>query len=126
MKTIIFTLLIVLSFVGTSNLFAQADKSATFKITNIPSKQGKIMITTEEGKFYEMTDATETTVEIKLINISNGEYTIYVYHDVNSNFALDRDEDNIPFEYCAIKKLEVTDENREFQIELINYKKTTK
>lgn len=122
MKTIISTFVMVLSLVGAPPLFAQMEKPVTFKITHIPAKQGKIMLTTEDGKHYGMTDAIASTAEIKLDGIPNGKYTIYVFHDTNNNYTLDRDADNTPLEYCATQQIEVSDRNKAFRVELIDVK----
>lgn len=120
MKAIIFVFVMVFSWIGTPALFAQEGESVTFKITNIPTKQGKVMFTTECGKHYGMVDATASAVEIKLDSISNGKYTIYVFHDANNNYTMDKTPDNVPIEFCATQKVEVTDRSRAFQIELVN------
>lgn len=77
------------------------------------------MLTTANGKYYAMTDATAPTVSIQLDNIPDGEYTIYVFHDANGNYILDK-EDDIPTEYCATWPIEVSKRNRSFSIELMN------
>lgn len=80
------------------------------------------MLTTEDGKHYGMTDAIASTAEIKLDGIPNGKYTIYVFHDTNNNYTLDRDADNTPLEYCATQQIEVSDRNKAFRVELIDVK----
>lgn len=120
MKTIIFMLAMMLSIVEVQPLFAQVVKSASFHIVNIPIKQGKIMLTTENGRHSGMTDATATTVKINLANIPCGKHTIYVFHDVNGNSKLDKSANGIPSEYCAVQEIELTEDNQIFKIELVD------
>lgn len=123
MKRIIFAFVMIFSLASTPAIFAQMGNPVTFKVTNIPTKQGKIMLATAGGKYYGMADATTaSTLEIKLDDIPYGEYTVYVFHDANNNYKLDKDADNVPVEYCATRKINITDRDRIFQIELVNIK----
>ena len=126
MKTIIMVCAMVLSMAGGSALFAQTAKEVIFRITDIPANQGKILLTTESGKYYSAVDATSSAVELKIENMPNGEYTVYVYHDANSNKVLDRNANQIPVEHCAIKEIQVTDQERMFQIVLKDFQKQVK
>lgn len=122
MKTIpttISAILLAFAILNANHLSAQGNKPVTITISNIPSNQGKVMLTTANGKYYAMTDATAPTVSIQLDNIPDGEYTIYVFHDANGNYILDK-EDDIPTEYCATWPIEVSKRNRSFSIELMN------
>ena len=116
----------VLSMAGGSALFAQTVKEVTFRITDIPAHQGKILLTTESGRYCSAVDATSSAVELKIENMPNGEYTVYVYHDANSNLVLDKDANQIPVERCAIRKIRVTDQERMFQIILKDIQKQVK
>ena len=107
------------SLVGLQAVFAQNGKSVSFQIGNIPTKQGKILLSTEDGK-YGMADVTASVVTITLTDLSYGKHTVYVFHDANGNYKLDRANDNMPIEYCAIQKIEVTEENQLFKIELVD------
>ena len=69
------------------------------KVMNIPSAVGKIMIATDKGQ-YGMVDAKGTEAVLELKDVTVGKYKLYVYHDENNNYQLDR-EDGIPSEYCA-------------------------
>ena len=62
---------------------------------NIPSAVGKIMIATDKGQ-YGMVDATGHAMAVlELKDVTVGKYKLYVYHDENNNYQLDR-EDGIP------------------------------
>ena len=69
MKTTISMLVMLFSMLGTQPLFAQVAKSVSFQVMNIPTKQGKVLLTTEKGKHYGMIDATDSIVKIKLNDI---------------------------------------------------------
>lgn len=126
MKTIVMVCAMVLSMAGGSALFTQTVKEVTFRITDIPAHQGKILLTTESGRYCSAVDATSSAVELKIENMPNGEYTVYVYHDANSNLVLDKDANQIPVERCAIRKIRVTDQERMFQIILKDIQKQVK
>lgn len=48
MKTTISMLVMLFSMLGTQPLFAQVAKSVSFQVMNIPTKQGKVLLTTEK------------------------------------------------------------------------------
>ena len=117
-----FWLSLAFSFIGIPAMFAQTSKSVTFEITNIPVIQGKVLLSIEKGLYYGMKDVTSSTVEMKLDSVPNGKYTVYVFHDTNNNWQLDK-EGEIPTEYCAIEQIEVQEDNRKFSIGLVDIRK---
>lgn len=123
MKTTISMLVMLFFMVGTQPLFAQVAKSVSFQVMNIPTKQGKVLLITENGKYYGMADAADSTVKIKLNDIPYGRYKVYVYHDANGNYQLDKSADNTPIEYCATHEINVTADNQTFKIELVDVQK---
>lgn len=122
MKQRHFWLRLAFSFIGIPAMFAQTSKSVTFEITNIPVIQGKVLLSIEKGLYYGMKDVTSSTVEMKLDSVPNGKYTVYVFHDTNNNWQLDK-EGEIPTEYCAIEQIEVQEDNRKFSIGLVDIRK---
>lgn len=122
MKQRHFWLSLAFSFIGIPAMFAQTSKSVTFEITNIPVIQGKVLLSIEKGLYYGMKDITSSTVEMKLDSVPNGKYTVYVFHDTNNNWQLDK-EGEIPTEYCAIEQIEVQEDNRKFSIGLVDIRK---
>lgn len=122
MKQRHFWLSLAFSFIGIPAMFAQTSKSVTFEITNIPVIQGKVLLSIEKGLYYGMKDVTSSTVEMKLDSVPNGKYTVYVFHDTNNNWQLDK-EGEIPTEYCAIEQIEVQEDNRKFSIGLVDIRK---
>lgn len=122
MKQRHFWLSLAFSFIGIPAMFAQTSKSVTFEITNIPVIQGKVLLSIEKGLYYGMKDVTSSIVEMKLDSVPNGKYTVYVFHDTNNNWQLDK-EGEIPTEYCAIEQIEVQEDNRKFSIGLVDIRK---
>ena len=122
MKQRHFLLILAFSFIGIPAMFAQTSKSVIFEITNIPVIQGKVLLSIEKGLYYGMKDITSSTVEMKLDSVPNGKYTVYVFHDTNNNWQLDK-EGEIPTEYCAIEQIEVQEDNRKFSIGLVDIRK---
>ena len=122
MKQRHFWLSLAFSFIGIPAMFAQTSKSVTFEITNIPVIQGKVLKKKKKGLYYGMKDVTSSTVEMKLDSVPNGKYTVYVFHDTNNNWQLDK-EGEIPTEYCAIEQIEVQEDNRKFSIGLVDIRK---
>ncbi len=123
MKTTISMLVSLFSMLGTMPIFAQVADSVSFQIMNIPTKQGKVLLTFEKGKYNGITDATDSIVKIKLNEIPSGKYKVYVYHDANGNWQLDKSVDNTPIEYCATHEIDVTADNQTFRIELVDIQK---
>lgn len=123
MKTTIAMLAILFSMLETQPLLAQVAKSVSFQIMNVPTKQGKVLLSTENNKHYGMTEATDSTVKIKLNDIPYGRYKIYVYHDANGNWQLDKSANNTPIEHCAIHEIDITADNQTFNIELVDIQK---
>ena len=122
MKQRHFWLSLAFSFIGIPAMFAQTSKSVIFEITNIPVIQGKVLLSIEKGLYYGMKDITSSTVEMKLDSVPNGKYTVYVFHDTNNNWQLDK-EGEIPTEYCAIEQIEVQEDNWKFSIGLVDIRK---
>lgn len=119
MKSISFFFVLAFFLVATTSLYAQDGEQVIVKISNIPANQGKVMLTTENGKYYGMADATSSTVDIILDNVPDGKYTVYVFHDANGNYIMDK-EGEIPIEYCATEHIDVNENNRLFAITLVN------
>ena len=73
MKTTISMLTLLFSMLGTQSLFAQVADSVFFQIMNIPTKQGKVLLITENGKHYGMVDATDS-IHVCPLKIVDGLY----------------------------------------------------
>ena len=85
------------------------------KVMNIPSAVGKIMIATDKGSMVCRCQGHGGVLELKDVTV--GKYKLYVYHDENNNYQLDR-EDGIPSEYCAIADVEVSADTKQVEIAL--------
>ena len=66
---------------------------------------------------YAMVDATGDTATLVLKEMPAGKCKLYVYHDENGNYQLDR-EDGVPTENCAIIDLDMTAEAKTIDVEL--------
>lgn len=119
MKKILFSTVLVLSLLGATALFARSGKPVVVRVTNIPTTEGKILLSTADGSYYGTADATTPAAEIKLKRLPDGKYTLYVFHDANGNYLLDK-EGELPAEYCATAEIEVTSECRNFTVALVD------
>lgn len=99
---------------------ASAQNDLTVKVNNIRSANGKVMIATDKGQ-YAMVDATGDTASLLLKDVPAGKRKLYVYHDENGNYQLDR-EDGVPVENCDIVDVEMTAEARTVEVELKDMK----
>lgn len=106
---------------ATSNMAQTTDLTITVK--GIKGNKGNLMIgvgdlqnpSSMKGDMVKITGETATT-QIK--DVPQGEGTIYVYHDENGNYKLDKDEQGVPKEGCAIKKTIVNEQNNSAEVVL--------
>lgn len=119
MKTVVIkvVMLLVLSLYAFS---ASAQSDLTVKVKNIPSAKGKVMIAADKGQ-YAMVDAVADTATLVLKALPEGKCKLYVFHDENGNYQLDR-EDGVPIEYCDMVDLEMTAEAKTISVELKDVK----
>ena len=108
--------LLVLVF-GAVSVSAQSDLT----VKNIRSAKGKVMIAADKGQ-YAMADATVTLV---LKEVPEGKCKLYVYHDENGNYQLDR-VDGVPTENCAIVDLDMTAGAKTIDVELTDLRNKAK
>ena len=64
-------------------------------------------------------------VVLELKDVPAGKCKIYVYHDENGNYQLDR-EDGVPMEYCAIVDWEVKENTETVVVPLVDVRKGMK
>ncbi|WP_290377898.1 DUF2141 domain-containing protein, partial [uncultured Bacteroides sp.] len=74
---------------------------------------------------YNMVDAAVSDVVLELKDVPAGKCKIYVYHDENGNYRLDR-EDGVPMEYCAIVDWEVKENTETVVVPLVDVRKGMK
>ena len=84
----------------------------------------KVMAATDKGQ-YNMVDAAVSDVVLELKDVPAGKCKIYVYHDENGNYQLDR-EDGVPMEYCAIVDWEVKENTETVVVPLVDVRKGMK
>lgn len=122
MKTIGYKCIAVLLF-SMCTLVATAQSDLTVKVTNIRSAQGRVMIATDKGQ-YTMVEAKSADAVLELKDVPEGKCKLYVYHDENGNYQLDR-EDGVPSENCAIVDLDVTADMKAVDVKLVDVRKET-
>lgn len=120
MKTISMKWVMMVLF-STFALAAAAQSDLTVKVTNVPSAKGKVMIATDKGQ-YNMVDATGGDAELVLKSVPEGKCKLYVYHDENGNYQLDKEGD-VPAEYCAIADVEVKSGAMSVVVKLVDVQK---
>lgn len=101
-----------------------AQSDLTVKVKNIRSAKGKVMIAADKGQ-YAMVDATGDTATLVLKEVPEGKCKLYVYHDENGNYQLDR-VDGVPTENCAIVDLDMTVEAKTIDVELADLRNKAK
>lgn len=111
---------VILFIMAISTLSASAQNDLTVKVKNIRSAKGKVMIAADKGQ-YAMVDATGDTATLVLKNVPAGKCKLYVYHDENGNYQLDK-EDGVPTENCDMVDIEMTPEPKTVEVELKDIK----
>lgn len=110
-----------MAFFSLFTLTVSAQGVLVLKVTNVPSAKGKVMAATDKGQ-YNMADAAEGDVVVELKDVPEGKCRIYVYHDENGNYQLDR-KDGVPVERCAIVDWNVKRGTKTVDVELVNVQK---
>lgn len=105
-----------LATLGLSTTCVAQTTDLTITVKGIKGNKGNLMIgvgdlqnpSSMKGDMIKITSKTATT-QIK--GVPQGEGTIYVYHDENGNYRLDKNEQGVPKEGCAVKKTVVNEQN---------------
>lgn len=101
----------------------------TVTVENIKDAKGKIMLAAGDkskpqamiGEMVSVTAAGYIVCVLK--NVPVGKTNLYVYHDLNDNFQLDMDENQIPVEPCNKKeKVTIKEGENKIKIKLVNVK----
>ena len=106
----------------TLSVMAQGD--LTVKVTNIRSAKGKVMVATDKGQ-YNMVDAKGADAVLELKGVPEGKCKLYVYHDENGNYQLDK-VDGVPVEHCTIVDLEMKSDTKTADVELVDAQRKMK
>lgn len=115
---------VALFIISVCAVSASAQSELTVKVKNIRSAKGRVMIAADKGQ-YAMADATGDTATLVLKDVPAGKCKLYVYHDENGNYQLDR-EDGVPSENCAIVDLDMTADAKAIDVELADLRNKTK
>jgi|AGTN01.2.fsa_nt_gi Uncharacterized protein conserved in bacteria len=105
----------------------------TVEVKGIKDAKGRIMVAFgEQSKpnemVFDMTPVSKTEkVVCVLKNVPVGTGNLYVYQDLNDNYQLDKDEDQIPVEPCYTReKVNITEGENKIKVKLINVKEMMK
>lgn len=113
----------MLATLGTVTTSMAQTGDLTVTIKGIKGNKGNLMIgvgdlqnpLSMKGDIVKITSETATTL---IKGVPQGEGIIYVYHDENGNYMLDKDEQGVPKEGCAIKKTIVNEQNNSAEVVL--------
>lgn len=97
---------------------ANAQHSVKVRVENVPSGEGKVLVTTSNGR-RAMVQAAKGTVELVLDSVPEGRCTVYAMHDSNGDYD-PNNKDGLPQEYCWMQNVDVTAEGQVVTIGL-NY-----
>lgn len=123
MKTMVMkSVLLLVSLFGTAWASAQGDLTVTVK--NVRSVKGKVLAAVDKGQ-YATADATGDTVTLVLKGVPKGSCKLYVYHDENGNYQLDKVND-VPAENCAMADVDMTAEDKTVTVELVDLRNKIK
>lgn len=129
MKALIIKAVILsISIMGSISAIAQTAE-LTIEVKGIKEAKGKILIALKDSKdpqknIFEMVDIkNEGSVICNLKNVPVGKVDISIFQDVNENYKLEMDENNIPLELCyKNEKLKITEGENKLVAKLINVK----
>ena len=120
---------IVLGIFATSMTCMAQTAELTVVIKGIKEAKGKIMIACGEAEkpqemINDMIPVVDTDDMVCLLkNIPTGKTNLYIFQDINENFQLDKDENQIPIEPCYTKeKITIKEGENKVEIKLINVK----
>ena len=129
MKTLRFICVMVAMLLTTGFVCRAQFANVTVVVDGIKDAKGKIMIAVGEqsnpqGMKYDMVEVTsKEKVVCVLKDVPIGSCGLYVYQDLNDNYQLDKDENQIPVEPCYVKeKITVKEGGVEFTVKLMNVK----
>lgn len=114
---------VVIACIITASMSMAQTIDLTFTVKGIQGNGGNIMIDIGDtrnpkglkGSIIKVSGDTATT-QIK--EVSQGECTVYTFHDMNGNYQLDRDEKGKPKEGCAITEAKVDEQNNTIEVVL--------
>lgn len=109
-KVIIILFLISITQIGYSQVY-----SINLKVENITKVKGNVLIAIYNSKVSFLEDkisfrkyketVKDKTMEVSVRNLPKGEYSIALYHDINSNGKMDRNFIGIPSEHYGFSNI---------------------
>ena len=129
MKTLNFIFVMVALFFTAGFVCNAQSADVTVVVDGIKDVKGKVMVaagsqTNPQGMKYNMVEVTtKEKVVCVLKEVPVGDCGLYVYQDLNGNFQLDKDENQIPLEPCYVKeKITVKEGGIKIDVKLMNVK----
>jgi len=112
MKTILFTLLILLA--GAITASAQDNHKLTINVSDIQIVKGSILVAVcDKDNFLKgnikrgMALVKEYKATIEIADLPAGDYAIMLFHDENGNYQLDMSESGVPLEGVGFSKVDL-------------------
>ena len=129
MKTLRIICVMVTLFFATGFVCNVLSADVTVVINGIKEAKGKVMVAAGDqsnptGMKYNMVEVTsKENIVCILKDVPAGICGLYVYQDINDNFQLDKDENQIPVEPCYFKeKITVKKGGVKIELKLMNVK----
>lgn len=129
MKTLIIkSLLCILAIMSSLGVMGQTTE-LTIEIKGIKEARGKILVLVKDcedpkKEIYDMAEVKQAgSLILTLKEIPVGKVDVSLFQDLNDNFKLDMDEENIPIEPVYSKeKLKIKEGGNKLVVKLINVK----
>ncbi|MDD4514064.1 DUF2141 domain-containing protein [Massilibacteroides sp.] len=125
---LISTFVLLATFLSTKSVCGQTAE-LTIEVKGIKEAKGTILIAVSDSKkaetpIYDMKNITQKgTIVCLLKNIPIGNVDLSLFQDLNGNYKLDMDEQNIPIEPCFKKEnIKINDTDNKLTVKLINVK----
>lgn len=129
MKTYTKRMMLMLTMALCSGTVMAQGLNLTVEVKGIKDDNGKILVVAQscedaQQMVYGMIEVSEKGwATCTLENLPSNKVDISLFHDLNGNYKLDMDEQNIPIEPCAKKdKVEIKEDNQKISLKLINVK----
>lgn len=129
MKSLIINAFIYATALMTGNTVMGQTAELTIEIKDIKEVKGKILVAVKNSEdpkkmVYDMVAVEQKgNVFITLKDIPVGKMDVSLFQDLNENFKLDMDENNIPIEPCYNKeKIKIKEGENKLSVKLINVK----
>lgn len=98
----------------------QAQTSVMLKINGVRNNKGQVLAMAQADKeskpIFAMARASQDTVSIVLENVEWEQFKISVFHDENSNYQLERNENGSPAEGYVLKSINLKKEKASFKL----------